>query len=163
MKQTMNIQLEKVEISMKKILIISLLIAVGIFFCVGKFEGDSKLFAQVLPSNINEANEIKEIMIYEVKQTGKPKAISLTEKDDIIKVLKASESMELKEGDEFVSTGYLLLFQGAKESYTMTVDKDGNLDMNDHDEHYEIKGNNELLHIIQAFKDKWELGDEEEE
>lgn len=147
---------------MKKILIISLLIAVGIFFFVGKFEGDSKLFAQVLPSNINEANEIKEIMIYEVQPTGKPEAISLTEKDDISKVLEASESMELKKGDEFVSTGYLILFQGSKESYTMTVDKDGNLDMNDHEEHYEIKGKNELLHVIQGFKDKWEPMDEEE-
>ncbi len=68
----------------------------GVFFFVGKFEGDNKLFAQVLPSNINEANEIKEIMIYEVNPTGKPKAISLTEKDDINKVLEASESMELK-------------------------------------------------------------------
>lgn len=70
---------------MKKILIISLLIAVGVFFFVGKFEGDNKLFAQVLPSNINEANEIKEIMIYEVNPTGKPKAISLTEKMILIR------------------------------------------------------------------------------
>lgn len=146
---------------MKKILIILLLVVVGVFFFLGKFEGESKLFAEVLPSNFNEANEIKEITIYQVKPVGKPKSITLNEKEDIAKVLKAAGSMELKEGNEFVSSGYLILFRDAKETYALTVDQEGNVDIGGHDAHYEIKGDNKLLRVIQAFKDKWELLDEE--
>ncbi|WP_152657920.1 hypothetical protein [Oceanobacillus sp. CFH 90083] len=147
---------------MKKLLIISFIVAVGVFFLVGKLEGDSKLFANALPSNMNETNEIKEITIYEVKPTGKPRSISLTEKEDITKILKAGEAMELKEANEFVNSGYLLLLQGSKEYYTMTVDKDGYIDMDGHEEHYEIKGDNELFHVIQGLQDNWELLDDED-
>ncbi|GIO25264.1 hypothetical protein [Oceanobacillus sp. J11TS1] len=146
----------------EKILVIICLVAVGLFFFIGKLEGDNKLFAKALPSHINEANEIKEITIYEVKPVGKPKAISLTEKEDIAKVLKAAGSMELEKGNEFVSSGYLLLFQGSKESYSLTVNKDGKMDMDGHKEHYDIKGSNELFQVIQTFNDKWEHLDEEE-
>ncbi|WP_080873424.1 hypothetical protein [Oceanobacillus timonensis] len=147
---------------MKKILIITFIIAAGVFFLVGKLEGDTKLFADELPANMNETNEIEEITIYEVKPSGKPKSISLTEKEEIDKILKAGQSLKLKETDEFVNAGYLLLFQGSKENYTMTVDKDGHIDMNGHEEHFEMKGENELFQAIQAFRDKWEVLDEEE-
>ncbi|WP_040983972.1 hypothetical protein [Oceanobacillus jeddahense] len=147
---------------MKRILIISFIIAAGVFFLVGKLEGESTLFAKTLPSNMNETNEIKEITIYEVKPRGKPKSISLTEKEDIAKILKAGESVKLKEANEFVNSGYLLLFQGSKENYAVTVDKDGNVDMDGHEEHYEIKGDNELFQAIQGFNDQWEILDDEE-
>ncbi|CEI82648.1 hypothetical protein ACW0TQ_08555 [Oceanobacillus sp. M60] len=142
---------------MKKILIITCVIVAGVFFLVGKWGGDSKLFAQTLPSNMNEAHEIKEITIYEVKPTGKPKAISLTEKEDIAKILKAGEAMELNETNDFVSSGYLLLFQGSKENYALTVNEEGNIDMNGHEEHYDIKGKNALFQAIQGMDNQWEL------
>ncbi|MFD1066861.1 hypothetical protein [Oceanobacillus locisalsi] len=147
---------------MKRILIMTIIIAAGVFFLVGKFGGETKMFASELPANINETNEIKEITIYEVKPSGKPKSILLTEKEDIAKILKSGESLKLKETNGFVNAGYLLLFQGSKENYTMTVDKDGNIDMNGHEEHYEMKSENELFQTIQGMDVQWEQLDKEE-
>lgn len=156
----MQIQ-KKVEVRMKKILFISFIIAVGVFLIIAKFGGEEKLFAQVLPGNLNEASEIQEITIYEVKPTGKPKEISLVEKEEIDKILTSTKEMKLKEGNEFVSSGYLLMIQGYSDSYSMTVNLDGYIDMDGHKEHYKIKGNNRLVHAIQDFRDKWEILDEE--
>ncbi|GLO65154.1 MULTISPECIES: hypothetical protein [Oceanobacillus] len=146
---------------MKKWMIsIIMLLTIGVV--IAKVNSPEVTFAHVLPEEMNDSTEIKEITIYEIKPSGKPREIVLSDKQDIDKLLQVSKNMKLKQTDEYAHSGYLLLLSDENQTYTITVNDDGILDMDTHDNHYTIKGENDLLKIIKSFEDKWEPVQEEE-
>lgn len=141
--------------------IISIIMVLTIGIVIVKVNSPEVTFAHVLPEEMNDSTEINEITIYEIKPSGEPREIVLSDKQDIDKLLQASKNMKLKQTDEFTHSGYLLLLSDEDQTYTLTVNDEGILDMDTHGNHYTIKGENELLKIIKSFEDKWEPVQEE--
>lgn len=141
--------------------IIGIMIVLTIGIVIVKVNTPEATFAHVLPDGLNDSTEINEITIYEIKPSGEPREIVLSDKQNINKLLQASKNMKLKKTDEFTHSGYLLLLSDEDQTYTITVNDEGILDMDTHDNHYAIKGENDLLKIINSFDDKWKPVQEE--
>ncbi|MFS0752726.1 hypothetical protein [Oceanobacillus sp. 1P07AA] len=142
--------------------IISMIMVLTIGIIIVKLNSPEVTFAHVLPEEMNDSTEINEIMIYEIKPRGEPREIVLSDKQDIDQLLQASKNMQLKQTDDYTHSGYLLLLSDEDQTFTITVNEEGDLDTDAHDNHYTVKGENDLIEIIKSFEDKWEPVQEED-